>query len=69
MRNDLAAVPDLAVLSSFGLAWLYNRLKETPLRFGLVFVTLAGLLMNEAWLIWSSQTIVNRQADRFCAGG
>ena len=65
VRNDLAAVPDLAVLSSFGLVWLYDRLKETPLRFGLVFVTLAGLLMNEAWLIWSSQTIVDRQAARF----
>jgi Dolichyl-phosphate-mannose-protein mannosyltransferase len=65
VRNDLAAVPALAVLSSFGLAWLYDRLKAKPLRLGLACVALAGLITNEAWLIWSSQTIVDRQSDRF----
>jgi hypothetical protein len=67
VRNDLAAVPALAVLSSFGLAWLYERLKVTPLRLALAGVALAGLITNEAWLVWSSQTIVDRQADRFAA--
>ena len=65
VRNDLPAVPALAVLASFGLAWLYERLTPAPLRLGVACLALAGLITNEAWLIWSSQTVVDRQTDRF----
>ena len=65
VRNDLAAVPAMAVLSSFGLGWLYQRLKLMPLRLSLVTVAMAGLIVNEGWLIWTSQTIVERRSDQF----
>jgi 4-amino-4-deoxy-L-arabinose transferase-like glycosyltransferase len=65
VRNDLAAVPAVAVLSSFGLAWLYERLKVRPLRLGLTCLIVAALFTNEAWLIWTGQTVVDRQTDRF----
>jgi hypothetical protein len=65
VRNDLVVVPALAVLSSFGLGWLYDRLRLKPLRLGLACVVLAALITNEAWLIWCSQTIVDRGSDRF----
>jgi len=65
VRNDLPPVPALAVLSSFGLAWLYDRLKLKSLRLSLACIVLAGLITNVAWLIWCTQTIVDRQSDRF----
>jgi 4-amino-4-deoxy-L-arabinose transferase-like glycosyltransferase len=65
VRNDLPPVPALAVLSSFGLASVYGRLKAKPLRLGLACIALAGLFTNEAWLFWCTQTIVDRQSDRF----
>ena len=63
-RSDILAVALVAAAALLHVALLPEHLKESAL-FGVVFATIAALLMASAWAIWSRPGPVSRAAGRW----
>ncbi|MDM8520588.1 glycosyltransferase family 39 protein [Anaerolineales bacterium HSG6] len=65
IRNMLAIMPFLAILSARGIAWGYQKLPKPYLSNALMIIVTVMLTGNALWLIYTAQTIADKDSPRF----